>query len=54
MLKVDDSKLKPEYRAFLKEWAKRLGVSVEVLLGRIIIAAIDGDQYIEKVPNYRP
>ena len=54
MLLVDDSNLTPEFKAFLEEWAKDLGVTVEVLAGRILVAAIDGDHYIEKQPNYRP
>ena len=54
MIEVDDSLLTPEFRAYLEEWAEALGVSIEVLSGRILFAAIDGDQYIEKQPNYRP
>jgi len=54
MLQLDDSQLKPEYVAFLQEWAKRLNVTVEVLIGRILAATIDGHLYIEKIPNYCP
>ena len=54
MLEVDDSQLTPEQKAFLEEWAKRLNVTVEVLLARIVIATIDGHLYIEKIPDYCP
>jgi hypothetical protein len=54
MLAVDDSQLTPEYKAFLQEWAKRLDVSVEVLLGRIVAATIEGFLYTEKIPDYCP
>ena len=37
--------------AFLREWADRLGVSIEVLLKRILIAAIIGQLYAEKIPE---
>jgi len=50
MIEVDDSELTPEYRAFLHKWANAVHVSVEVLLGRILISAIEGDLYCEKVP----
>jgi hypothetical protein len=38
-------------RAFLKQWAKKLGVTEEVLLKRILIAALEGSQYAEKIPE---
>jgi len=53
MIEFDDFQLTPEYRAFLNEWASALRVSLEVLLGRIIVATIDGYLYIEKIPDYR-
>ena len=37
--------------AFLREWAKNLGVSSEVLLKRILIAAVIGQLYAEKIPE---
>ncbi len=37
--------------AFLREWANRLGVSTEVLLKRILIAAVIGQLYAEKIPE---
>lgn len=54
MMEVDDSLLTPAFRAYLAVWATELDITVEVLAGRILAAAIDGDPYIEKQPNYRP
>jgi hypothetical protein len=54
MIELDDSQLTPEYIEFLHEWAKALGVTVEILLGRIIVATIEGHLYIEKIPDYYP
>ena len=54
MLAVDDSDFTPEHIELLEEWADNLGISVEVLLGRIVLAASEGDKYVEKVPAWRP
>jgi hypothetical protein len=54
MLTVDDSDFTPDHMDFLREWADNLGISIEVLLGRIIVAMSEGDQYVEKVPDSRP
>ena len=54
MLQVDDSDFTPDHIEFLHEWAEILGISVEVLLARIVLATSEGDQYVEKVPEYRP
>lgn len=43
-----------KYKAFLKEWAKVLGVSVSVLIDRIVEATIDGEVYVKKIPMYCP
>jgi hypothetical protein len=51
MIEVDDSELTEEDREFLKEWANNLNESVPVLIGRILVAAIEGDQYVEKRPR---
>ena len=37
--------------AFLREWANRLDVSIEVLLHRILVAAVIGQLYVEKIPK---
>lgn len=54
MLTVDDSDFTPDHIEFLQEWADNLGISVEVLLARIILATSEGDQYIENAPELRP
>jgi hypothetical protein len=54
MIAVDDSELTPDHKEFLQEWADKLGVSVEVLLGRIVIATCEGDLYSEDAPKDRP
>jgi hypothetical protein len=43
--------IQPRDWAFLREWANNLGVSVEVLLKRILVAAIVGQLYAEKIPE---
>ena len=41
----------PRDWAFLREWANNLGVSLEVLLHRILVAAVIGQLYAEKIPE---
>ena len=41
--------IEPKDWAFLGEWANRLNVSLEVLLKRILIAAVIGQLYAEKI-----
>jgi hypothetical protein len=53
-LLADELELTPEQRAFLETWAKRLNVSVEVLIDRIVVATIEGFLYTERIPNYCP
>ena len=36
---------------FLHEWANTLSVSLEELLTRILIAAVIGQLYVEKIPR---
>ena len=43
--------IEPKDWTFLREWANNLGVSIEVLLKRILIAAITGNLYAEKIPE---
>lgn len=45
------SDIEPKDWAFLLEWSNRLGVSIEVLLQRILIAAMTGQLYAEKIPE---
>ncbi len=54
MLEVDASNFTPDHTEYLQEWADKLGVSVEVLLGRIVIATCEGDLYSEDAPKDRP
>jgi hypothetical protein len=50
-VKLTSSDIEPKDRAFLREWANTLGVSLEVLLKRILIAAVIGQLYVEKIPT---
>ncbi len=43
--------IQPREWEFLREWANSLGVSLEVLLKRMLIAAVEGQQYAEKIPE---
>ena len=43
--------IEPKDWAFLREWANTLGVSLEVLLHRILVAAAIGQLYVEKIPK---
>jgi hypothetical protein len=45
------SDIEPKDWAFLREWANTLSISIEVLLKRILIAAIIGQLYAEKIPE---
>jgi hypothetical protein len=36
---------------YLQEWASNLNVSIQVLLHRILVAAIIGQLYVEKIPE---
>ena len=51
MLNIDDSELSEDEREFLTRWAEALKVPVELLVLRILSAAIDGDQYIAMRPR---
>lgn len=48
---IDESELDESERAFHQEWAKNLNVSIEELFKRLLLAAIDGDPFIEKRPK---
>jgi hypothetical protein len=50
-VKLNPKDIRPRDWAFLKQWAEKLGVSIEVLLKRILIAAIIGQLYVEKIPE---
>jgi hypothetical protein len=51
IVKLIPSDIEPKDWAFLREWADRLGVSIEVLLKRILISAVIGRLYAEKIPE---
>ena len=51
IVKLTPSDLEPKDWTFLREWANNLVVSIEVLLKRILIAAVIGQLYAEKIPE---
>jgi hypothetical protein len=51
ILKVTPSDIELTDWTFLREWADRLGVSLEVLLKRLLTAAAIGQVYVEKFPE---
>jgi hypothetical protein len=51
IVKLTPSDIEAKDWVFLKEWANNLGVSLEVLLHRILVAAIIGQLYAEKIPE---
>lgn len=38
-------------RVYLQRWASNLNVSVGVLLHRILVAAVIGQHYVERIPE---
>jgi len=50
-VKLTPNDIAPRDWTFLREWANNLGVSIEVLLKRILIAAVIGQLYAEKIPE---
>ena len=50
-IKLNPKDIRPRDWAFLRDWAAKLGVSVSVLLKRILIAGIEGSNYAEKIPT---
>jgi len=51
MLTIDDSDFTPDHIEFRHEWADNLGISIDVLLVRIVLATSEGDQYLKDVPR---
>ena len=43
--------IRPRDRVFLQQWAEKLGVSIDVLLKRILLAGIEGQLYAERIPE---
>ena len=50
-IKINPKDIRPRDWAFLRDWAAKLGVSVGVLLKRILVAGIEGSHYAEKIPE---
>jgi hypothetical protein len=50
-VKLTPNDIEPKDWTFLREWANKLGVSIETLLKRILIAAVSGQLYAEKIPK---
>ena len=46
--------LEPEYEAFVKEWADKLGISLSELMRRVVHETCNGFRYEEKIPDYYP
>lgn len=46
--------LEPEYEAFVKEWADKLGIPLSELMRRVVHETCNGYRYDEKIPNYYP
>ena len=51
VVNLTPSDLEPKDGAFMRQWSNRLGVSLEVLLHRILVAAVIGQLYAEKMPK---
>jgi hypothetical protein len=51
VVKLTPNDIRPRDWAFLRDWAAKLGVSLEELLKRILLAAIIGQLYAEKIPE---
>lgn len=51
IVKLTPNDLEPKDWEFLREWANNLGVSLEELLKRILVAAVIGQLYAEKIPE---
>ena len=51
VVNLTPSDLEPKDWAFLREWADRLGVTIEELLKRILVAGVIGQLYAEKIPE---
>ena len=50
-INLTPSDIEPKDWAFLREWANTLSVSLEELLRRILVAAVIGQLYVEKIPG---
>jgi hypothetical protein len=51
IVKLTPNDLEGRDWVYLQQWASNLDVSVQVLLHRILVAAIIGQLYVEKIPE---
>ncbi len=51
VVSLTPSDREPKDWDFLREWSNRLGVSLKELLKRILVAAVIGQLYAEKIPE---
>jgi len=51
IIKLTPNDLERSDWLFLQQWANNLNVTVAVLLQRILVAAIIGQLYVEKMPE---
>ena len=51
IIELTSNDLEQKNWTFLREWANNLDVSIDVLLKRILSAAIIGQLYAEKIPE---
>jgi hypothetical protein len=49
-----DLDLEPEYEAFVKEWADKLGITLSELIRRVVHETCNGYRYDEKIPDSYP
>jgi hypothetical protein len=49
-----DLDLEPEYEAFVKEWADKLGIPLSELMRRVVHETCNGYRYDEKIPAHYP
>jgi hypothetical protein len=49
-----DLDLEPEYEAFVKEWADKMGIPLSELMRRVVHETCNGYRYDEKIPEYFP
>jgi hypothetical protein len=50
-IKLTPNDLEAKDWVFLREWANNLDVSLDILLQRILAAAVIGQLYAEKIPE---
>ena len=50
-IRINPKDIRSRDWAFLRQWAAKLGISVGVLLKRILIAGIEGSHYADQIPE---